>query len=89
MALSSSLSFSVLLDRRGRFGCRARDVRGAVPDDDAGNPRCGANGELPLWVSAKDVILEMLRRRGVSGGVGKIIEYFGPGFGASAPWTGT
>jgi aconitate hydratase len=36
-------------------------------------------GELPDWVSAKDVILEMLRRRGVSGGVGKIIEYFGPG----------
>ena len=36
-------------------------------------------GELPDWVSAKDVILEMLRRRGVSGGVGKIVEYFGPG----------
>jgi aconitate hydratase len=36
-------------------------------------------GELPDWVSAKDVILEMLRRRGVAGGVGKIIEYFGPG----------
>jgi aconitate hydratase len=36
-------------------------------------------GELPEWVSAKDVILEMLRRRGVSGGVGKIIEYFGSG----------
>ena len=36
-------------------------------------------GELPDWVSAKDVILEMLRRRGVSGGVGRIIEYFGPG----------
>jgi len=36
-------------------------------------------GELLDWVSAKDVILEMLRRRGVSGGVGKIIEYFGPG----------
>jgi aconitate hydratase len=36
-------------------------------------------GELSDWVSAKDVILEMLRRHGVSGGVGKIIEYFGPG----------
>jgi aconitate hydratase len=36
-------------------------------------------GKLPDWVSAKDVILEMLRRHGVSGGVGKIIEYFGPG----------
>src|SRR5699024_7579298 len=36
-------------------------------------------GSLPDWVSAKDVILEMLRRHGVSGGVGKIIEYYGPG----------
>jgi aconitate hydratase len=36
-------------------------------------------GKLPEWVSAKDVILEMLRRHGVSGGVGKIIEYYGPG----------
>ena len=37
------------------------------------------SGELPDWVSAKDVILEMLRRHGVDGGVGKIIEYYGPG----------
>jgi aconitate hydratase len=36
-------------------------------------------GNLPEWISAKDVILEMLRRHGVSGGVGKIIEYYGPG----------
>lgn len=36
-------------------------------------------GSLPDWVSAKDVILEMLRRHTVSGGVGKIIEYYGPG----------
>jgi aconitate hydratase len=36
-------------------------------------------GRLPDWVSAKDVILEMLRRHGVSGGVGKIIEYYGTG----------
>ncbi|MEU6558237.1 aconitate hydratase [Nocardia nova] len=36
-------------------------------------------GELPQWCSAKDVILEMLRRHGVSGGVGRIIEYHGPG----------
>lgn len=36
-------------------------------------------GELPEWVSAKDVILEMLRRHDVAGGVGKIIEYYGPG----------
>jgi aconitate hydratase len=37
------------------------------------------SGELPDWVSAKDVTLEMLRRHGVAGGVGKIIEYSGPG----------
>ncbi len=36
-------------------------------------------GKLPDWVSAKDVILELLRRRNVDGGVGKIIEYYGPG----------
>ncbi len=36
-------------------------------------------GRLPDWVSAKDVILEMLRRHGVKGGVGRIIEYYGPG----------
>jgi aconitate hydratase len=36
-------------------------------------------GELPDWVSAKDVILELLRRHGVDGGVGRIIEYHGPG----------
>ena len=36
-------------------------------------------GELPDWVSAKDVILELLRRHGVDGGSGRIIEYHGPG----------
>ena len=36
-------------------------------------------GKLPPWVSAKDVILEMLRRHSVKGGVGRIVEYFGPG----------
>ena len=36
-------------------------------------------GRLPDWVSAKDVILEMLRRHGVKGGVDRIIEYYGPG----------
>lgn len=36
-------------------------------------------GKLPDWVSAKDVILEMLRRHDVDGGVGRIIEYYGPG----------
>lgn len=36
-------------------------------------------GELPPWVSAKDVILELLRRYTVKGGVNKIYEYAGPG----------
>jgi aconitate hydratase len=36
-------------------------------------------GELPDWVSAKDVILEMLRRHDVKGGIGRIVEYYGPG----------
>ncbi|GJL76864.1 aconitate hydratase [Nitrosomonas sp.] len=36
-------------------------------------------GKLPEWVSAKDIILEMLRRHGVDGGFNKIIEYYGPG----------
>ena len=36
-------------------------------------------GKLPDWISAKDVILEMLRRYDVKGCVGKIVEYYGPG----------
>ncbi|ORA40035.1 aconitate hydratase [Mycobacterium aquaticum] len=36
-------------------------------------------GELRQWCSAKDVILDMLRRHGVKGGVHRIIEYHGPG----------
>lgn len=36
-------------------------------------------GKLSDWVSAKDVILEVLRRIDVKGGVGKVLEYFGPG----------
>ncbi|MDW7651381.1 MAG: aconitate hydratase [Bacillota bacterium] len=36
-------------------------------------------GTLQPWVSAKDVILEVLRRLSVKGGVGKVIEYAGPG----------
>jgi aconitate hydratase len=36
-------------------------------------------GRLPDWVSAKDVILEMLRRHGVKGGLGRIVEYYGSG----------
>lgn len=36
-------------------------------------------GKMPDWVSAKDIILEMLRRHDVKGGVGCAIEYYGPG----------
>jgi len=36
-------------------------------------------GALPEWATAKDVILELLRRLSVKGGVGKILEYTGPG----------
>ncbi len=36
-------------------------------------------GKLQPWVSAKDVILEVLRILSVKGGVGKVIEYAGPG----------
>jgi aconitate hydratase len=36
-------------------------------------------GSLPDYVTAKDVILEVLRRISVKGGVGKILEYYGPG----------
>ena len=36
-------------------------------------------GKLRPWVAAKDVILEVLRRLSVKGGVGKIIEYCGEG----------
>ena len=36
-------------------------------------------GRLPPWVSSKDVILEMLRRLTVKGGLGRIFEYYGPG----------
>lgn len=36
-------------------------------------------GKMPDWVSAKDLILEMLRRYDVKGGVGKVIEYYGEG----------
>ena len=36
-------------------------------------------GSLGPWVSAKDVILELLRQLSVKGGVGKVMEYFGHG----------
>ena len=36
------------------------------------------NGELPLGVTAKDVILGIISRIGVAGGTGYVIEYRGP-----------
>jgi len=36
-------------------------------------------GELSDWVTPKDVILELLRRRGVRGGLGRIFEFYGEG----------
>ena len=38
-------------------------------------------GKLRPWVAAKDVILEVLRRLSVKGGVGKVMEYVGEGVG--------
>lgn len=47
-------------------------------------------GRLSPWVSAKDIILELLRRLTVKGGVGKIIEYCGDGVASlSVPERGT
>ncbi len=37
------------------------------------------NGKLPPWVASKDIMLELLRRLTVRGGVGKIFEFGGPG----------
>jgi aconitate hydratase len=41
--------------------------------------RVNLSGKLPPWVSAKDIILEVLRILSVKGGVGKIVEYSGEG----------
>jgi len=41
--------------------------------------RVWLTGELQPWVTAKDVILELLRRLSVRGGAGKVFEYAGPG----------
>jgi len=47
-------------------------------------------GKLSPWVTAKDIILELLRRLTVKGGVGKVFEYFGPGVKSlSVPERGT
>ena len=43
-------------------------------------------GQLPDWLSAKDVILEMLRRFDVVGGRGYILEYYGAGLKCLSTW---
>lgn len=43
--------------------------------------RVWLTGELRPWVTAKDVILELLRRHSVRGGSGRVFEYAGPGVG--------
>jgi aconitate hydratase len=44
--------------------------------------RVWLTGRLNPWVTAKDVILDLLRRLSVNGGTGKIFEYAGPGLGS-------
>ena len=52
--------------------------------------RVNLTGALRPGVNAKDVILEMLRRYGVKGGLGRVFEYVGPGVaGLSVPERGT
>ncbi len=41
--------------------------------------RVTLTGALKPWVAAKDIILDVLRQMTVKGGVGKIVEYAGPG----------
>ncbi len=43
-------------------------------------------GKLPQWLSAKDIILEMLRRYDVKGNTGYIIEYYGDGLKNLSAW---
>ncbi len=42
--------------------------------------------QLPDWVSAKDVVLEMLRRYDVKGGLNFILEYYGEGVKNLSTW---
>lgn len=40
---------------------------------------CRLTGDLPDWVVGKDIILHLLREYSVKGGLGKIMEFYGPG----------
>ncbi|HDZ90231.1 MAG TPA: aconitate hydratase, partial [Deltaproteobacteria bacterium] len=65
----------------GVGGADAAEVMAGLPWETTSPYLLGVRltGELTGWASAKDVILEMLRKFSVKGGTGKIVEYFGPG----------
>ncbi len=65
----------------GVGGADAAEVMAGLPWETAYPFIVGVRltGKLTGWASAKDVILEMLRRFTVKGGTGKIFEYFGEG----------
>ena len=65
----------------GVGGADAAEVMAGLPWETARPSIVGVRleGRLQGWASAKDVILEMLRRLTVKGGTGKIFEYFGEG----------
>ena len=69
----------MLYHRRGRHGCRDRHGP-ASPCALSCRRSCRLylTGSLKPGVNAKDVILEMLRRVGVKGGLGRAFEYVGP-----------
>ncbi len=65
----------------GVGGADAAEVMAGLPWETTFPSLVGVKltGELTGWASAKDIILEMLKRFSVKGGTGKIFEYFGDG----------
>ena len=65
----------------GVGGADAAEVMAGLPWETTFPSLVGVEltGELTGWASAKDIILEMLKRFTVKGGTGKIFEYFGEG----------
>ncbi len=66
------------------IGAGGLDVASAMATGSAILPRplivgVRLSGKLSPWSTAKDVILELLRRLGIRGGIGKFFEYTGPG----------
>ena len=66
-------------DRRGRDGGGGRDGGPAVSVERPLVVGVELRGRLRPWVQSKDVVLELLRRRGVRGGRGRIFEFHGEG----------